>query len=100
MSSNVKAHVVNKHDIEANWNKAVNFIPKAGEIIVYEVDDNHDGPRFKVGNGKDTITNLPFSASKYKYITEDVENDTVTIAAKTQITGENAYIKIVLYCFI
>lgn len=28
--------VLMKHDITVNWSKAVNFIPKAGEIIVYD----------------------------------------------------------------
>jgi hypothetical protein len=27
-----------RHDIETNWEKAVNFIPKAAEIIVYDPD--------------------------------------------------------------
>ena len=27
-----------KHDTETNWNKAVNFIPKAGEMIIYDAD--------------------------------------------------------------
>ena len=28
--------IVHKHDIEANWLKAENFIPKQGEIIIYD----------------------------------------------------------------
>jgi hypothetical protein len=30
-----------KHDIEANWLKAENFIPLDGEIIVYDADENY-----------------------------------------------------------
>ena len=27
--------IAQKHDVESNWQKAKNFIPLAGEIIVY-----------------------------------------------------------------
>lgn len=56
----VKARQMQKHDIEANWIKAVNFIPKDGEFIVYDEDENHTTPRVKIGNGKQTVNQLPF----------------------------------------
>lgn len=28
-----------KHDIEANWLNANNFIPKQGELIIYDADE-------------------------------------------------------------
>lgn len=40
-----------KHDIEANWQKAINFIPLAGEFIVYEPDETHPIARYKIGDG-------------------------------------------------
>ena len=49
-----------KHDTEVNWDKATNFIPKLGEVIVYDVDDNYDFPRMKVGDGETVVTELPF----------------------------------------
>ena len=52
--------LIQKHDTEANWLKAENFIPKQGEIIVYDVDDKYDYERFKIGDGKKTITQLSF----------------------------------------
>lgn len=54
----VKTRIVNKHDIGSNWAKAVNFIPKKGEIIIY--DDVH---RIKIGNGIDKVSGLPFAES-------------------------------------
>ena len=54
----VNTRIINKHDTTANWNKATNFIPKAGEIIIY--DDVH---RIKIGDGKTKVTSLPFSES-------------------------------------
>lgn len=52
--------IIHKHDIEANWNKAVNFIPKQGELIIYDIDDNYNYQRIKIGDGIRTIINLPF----------------------------------------
>lgn len=56
----VKTRIVNKHDTEANWAKAVNFTPKDGEIIIYDADDNHECPRLKVGDGQTVVSSLPF----------------------------------------
>ena len=57
---NVQARIQHKHDTEANWNKALNFIPKIGEIIVYDIDDNCNYSRFKIGDGVRTINDLEF----------------------------------------
>jgi hypothetical protein len=40
---------------------ATNFIPLAGELIVYDVDDNHPKIRAKVGNGTDLLSALPWA---------------------------------------
>lgn len=60
-----------KHDIEANWDKATAFKPKAGEIIIYDVDTNHNLPRLKVGNGNTVVKNLPFVG---ELTTADIES--------------------------
>jgi hypothetical protein len=53
-----------KHDTEANWlaaGTATNpFIPKEGEIIIYDYDD---GGRIKIGDGKTAVHLLPFSVN-------------------------------------
>ena len=49
-----------KHDIEANWRKAINFKPLAGEIIVYDADENHDSARIKIGDGDTPVNSLLF----------------------------------------
>lgn len=36
MAKTLNARVQTKHDIEDNWNQAINFIPKPGEIVIYE----------------------------------------------------------------
>lgn len=53
-----------KHDIEENWLKAINFVPKEGEIIIYDSDSNNPTPRFKIGDGVTVIGSLPFVAAQ------------------------------------
>ena len=60
IEKNMNARIQHKHDIEANWNKALNFIPKIGEIIIYDIDDNYNYSRFKIGDGVRTVNNLEF----------------------------------------
>ena len=52
--------VQQKHDVEANWLKAINFIPMLGEIIIYDADDTHQYPRMKIGDGETVVSSLPF----------------------------------------
>lgn len=47
-----------KLDTTVNWNKAINFIPKAGEIIVYK--DSSMPNRWKIGDGRTKLNDLPF----------------------------------------
>ena len=61
MSQNeLKVRVQHKRDIEANWDKASNFIPRDGEIIVYKADENNTAARIKIGDGKTSVNKLPF----------------------------------------
>lgn len=78
-----KARVVNKHDTEANWNKAVNFIPKQGEIIVYDIDEAYGYERFKIGDGTTIVSALPFSCD---FLESAIESK-VDIAQGTNAAG-------------
>ena len=64
MATTVKARIQLKHDTEENWNKAVNFIPRKGELIIYNAESSNDNarpfPRLKVGDGITNVVNLPF----------------------------------------
>lgn len=87
MEKVVKARVQHKHDVEANWLKATNFIPLASEIIVYDSDENYNYPRIKIGDGKTNINNLPFVTKDYAKISDipikvsDLDNDKEFITA-------------------
>lgn len=56
--------IVHKHDIEENWLKATNFIPKQGELIIYDVDDKYNYERMKIGDGITLVNDLPFNNDK------------------------------------
>ena len=56
----LKTRVVLKHDTEANWNKATTFVPKKGEVIIYDPDSTHTYSRQKIGDGVKTVVALPF----------------------------------------
>ena len=57
---NFNTRIIHKHDIESNWIKAVNFIPLQGEIIVYDIDENYNYERVKIGDGIRNVNDLPF----------------------------------------
>lgn len=58
--------IQHKHDIPSKWLNST-FVPYAGEIIVYDpvakdASGNYtEAPRFKIGDGKTTVHNLPFA---------------------------------------
>lgn len=61
MSNNrIKTRIVQKHATETDWAKAINFIPLQGEVIVYDIDDNYNYERIKIGDGVQNVNNLPF----------------------------------------
>ena len=64
MEKQLNTRHLQKYDIESNWNSTPDFIPKAGEVIIYSPDENTSYPRMKIGNGTTTIANLPF-VNKY-----------------------------------
>ena len=92
VEKNMNTRIQHKHDTEANWNKALNFIPKIGEIIIYDIDENYNYSRFKIGDGIRTINNLEFSqADLAGYATEEYVNN--TIPTKTsQLTNDSGFI--------
>lgn len=64
MEKQLNTRQLQKYDIESNWNSTPDFIPKAGEVIIYSPDENTFYPRMKIGNGVTAIANLPF-VNKY-----------------------------------
>ena len=80
----LNTRIIHKHDTEENWLKAANFVPKQGELIVYDIDATHDYERIKMGDGITVVKDLPFI---YEPITiEDIEE----ICGTNIISGEEA----------
>ena len=76
--------IIQKHDSETNWNKATNFIPKAGEIIIYDTDETHHYCRIKIGDGSTLINNLPFSTE------EEIESYAAPISHTHNYAGSSS----------
>lgn len=73
-----------KHDVEAKWKLATVFVPRAGEVIIYDKDDTHTCPRIKIGDGNLPVTKLPFIYPKAGSATHPIFiNEDGTIAATT-----------------
>ena len=73
MANTLSARVIHMHDVDANWKKLPTFIPKQGEVIVYYPDETHTYPRFKIGDGKTPITQLPFLVNPHTHEFTGVE---------------------------
>lgn len=76
-----KTRLLMKHDIEANWLKAENFIPLEGEIVVYDADETHSRPRMKIGDGKTKVGALSFvspeTTKPYMQLVTNADGETI-----------------------
>lgn len=84
-TNTIKTRIQLKNDTEENWNKAINFVPLKGEVIIYSADDAHPFCRLKVGNGITTVSDLPFIHSN----TLDKE---LIIGTTAQLNSDISYI--------
>ena len=85
----MNVRVIQKHDTASAWANATGFIPKQGELIVYEADETTPYPRFKVGNGTANVSALPFSDAKY--VLDNELGAYVTVASAQTITGQKTF---------
>lgn len=76
----LNGRIVMKHDTAGNWALATNFRPLPGELIIYEPDETHPYPRFKVGVAEDPnanpvvgklISELPFADEHLSIVNSD-----------------------------
>jgi hypothetical protein len=100
LSKTIHTRIQNKHDIQANWERAT-FVPLAGELIIY--DDHYfdaegnkvvvaDCIRYKIGDGITPINELPFAdkAVDQTYNSES-ENAQSGTAVKAAIDSKTTY---------
>lgn len=79
----INTRIINKHAVESDWLKAVNFTPKQGELIVYDKDSTYDYERFKIGDGTTNINDLPFAT--YKSVPEMDANGVLTFNSEYDV---------------
>ena len=83
----LKGRFQQKSDTKENWEKAKNFIPLDGEIIVYK-----DIKKLKVGDGVTTVGNLEFYTGEIdeKIFEDYVKNDTLEDTKEFLSQGRSA----------
>ena len=108
MVQKISTRIAQKHDLEVNWLNST-LIPMQGELIIYDIEvdasggilTNEDGSlklpegrtapytyeRFKIGNGIDTTSALPFIDE-----TLNIESTKVTHAGNLLSDLINTYI--------
>lgn len=69
----LRGRMVQKADTEANWKKAINFIPLKGEICVYLPDTSNTEVRVKIGDGATKINALPFLSGAEAITTDEID---------------------------
>lgn len=67
----INTRIINKHAVESDWLKAVNFTPKQGEFIVYDKDSTYNYERFKIGDGTTPVNDLEFVSVQSDYEQND-----------------------------
>lgn len=87
---NLNVRIINKHDTEENWVKATNFVPKQGELIVYDIDAMHPYERFKIGDGVTVVSSLPFA---FAHMVPKMT--TITLTANNWTGDTNPYSQVV-----
>ena len=71
MDKKFNARVQHKIDTQKNWEKATNFIPLKGELIIYDIDANNTLRRIKIGDGITPVNDLEFVSSQSDYEQND-----------------------------
>ena len=75
-NTNYKITGIELINTESGWNSST-YIPKHGEVIIYDKDSTHAYYRTKVGDGTNYVKNLPFMFSGC--INDLVQSTTQTI---------------------
>ena len=79
----INGKVAHKHELEKNWLLS-SYVPEAGEIVVYDAETSvadvpsdraefYNYPRYKVGNGVNSINELPFGSNNTSWYYFDAE---------------------------
>lgn len=91
----INSRIQLKNDTQANWDKATDFIPKKGEVVIYNADEKHTKPRSKVGDGFTPLNKLPFveiTGKAGQIVSFDENGNSIAVdAEKLEIGGRNYF---------
>lgn len=79
-----QSRLIQKHDTEANWNKATNFVPLKGEIIIYD-----DLNQMKIGDGGTVVSDLPFIIPTVPTKLSELVDDKILWVKFSALSGSN-----------
>ena len=85
----IKTRIIHKHALEADWNKAVNFIPKNGELIIYDADDLYNYKRIKIGDGTSNVKSLKFADENIRILLNSLIDNLMSIEESTNTRIQN-----------
>ena len=89
MANNIlKARIQHLHKTEADWltfeQENPDFIVRAGELIIYDIDDYNSTPRFKFGDGITKLSLLPFIGANIDLNNLEISFDAGRITSYTE----------------
>lgn len=87
----INGRLVQKHDVQSNWERATNFTPMAGEVIVYDIDENYSYERIKIGDGIQNVNTLPFVNDALRTeILEQINNVDTKVNEVSALVGDTS----------
>lgn len=89
----LKVRIRNRHAPESYWLSNSTFVPRAGEMIVYDPDTTHTDPRVKYGDGTTTIAALPFLADSKADKNNTYTKAEIDSLANSKADKSNTYTK-------
>lgn len=69
--------IIHTHDTQEKWDQYIDFVPQAGEVIVYDADKDILYERFKIGDGKTKLVDLPFTVNKTIELMFNIDNNVI-----------------------
>ena len=75
MDTYIKTKIIQRHATSSEWIDST-YVPLKGELIIYDVDETHELPRVKIGDGATPINDLPFTITQ----ADLAENDPTSAA--------------------
>lgn len=68
----IQTRIIHKHAQESDWDDAT-IKPLQSELLIYDSDENHNFPRFKLGDGTSLAKDLPFLLTNPVFVGTDAE---------------------------